>query len=140
MSTDFLKKINNRQLSIISTEFVNMGGCRSAPPYYDEKKDKTRSLFFRVFYLKKRKSRFSLQIKKRRSPFASLTETEKKGVLRTHIYNGAPPQAPHSPLGKSGVSPLKRQVLRSAMSRASVVLRTLDTALANANSTIEVAI
>lgn len=34
MSRGFLKKINNRQLLIKSTGFVNMGGCRSAPPYY----------------------------------------------------------------------------------------------------------
>lgn len=73
------------------------------PPHITKKKTRLRSLFFRVFYLKKRKSRFSLQIKKRRFPFASLTETEKKGVLRTQIYNGAPPHTPHSPLGRSGV-------------------------------------
>lgn len=64
MSTDFLKKINNRQLLIISTEFVNMGGCRSAPPYH-EKKDKTRSLFFRVLKFEKKKIKFSHRILKK---------------------------------------------------------------------------
>ncbi len=37
MSRGFLKKINNRQLLIISTQYVNMGGCRSAPPYRKKK-------------------------------------------------------------------------------------------------------
>lgn len=37
MSRGFLKKINNRHVLINSTEFVNMGGCRSAPPYRKKK-------------------------------------------------------------------------------------------------------
>lgn len=37
MSRGFLKKINNRHLLIKSTDYVNMGGCRSAPPYSKKK-------------------------------------------------------------------------------------------------------
>lgn len=37
MSRGFLKKINNRHLLIKSMDYVNMGGCRSAPPYRKKK-------------------------------------------------------------------------------------------------------
>lgn len=76
----------------MSTCFVNMGECRSAPPY-SKKKTRHRSLFFRVFKFEKKENQdFHFEFKKRRAPFASLTEPEKKGVLRTRFIMGLRPK------------------------------------------------
>lgn len=74
MSRGFLKKINNRQLLIKSTSFINMGGGRSAPPY-SKKKTRLRSLFFRVFEFEKKKIKI-------------FTSNSKKGGLRSLHAHG----------------------------------------------------
>lgn len=124
------KKINNRHLLIISTKFVNMGVCRSTPPY-TKKKTRHRSLFFRVFKFEKKKIKIFTSNLKNGGLRSLRSRKPRKRVCCAHRFiMGLRPKPQHSPFGRSGDSPLKRQVLRSAMSRASVVLRTLDTALA----------
>lgn len=109
LSRDFFKKINNRHLLIMSTCFVNMGGCRSAPPY-SKKKTRHRRLFFRVFKFEKKKIKiFTSNLKKGGLRSLRSRKPRKRVCFAHRIYNGAPPHTPHSPFGRSGVYSTQRK-------------------------------
>ena len=130
MTRVFLKKINNRQLLIISTEFVNMGVCRSTPPY-SKKKTRHKSLFFRVFKFEKKKIKIFASNLKNGGLRSLRSRKPRKRVCYAHRFiMGLRPKPRTRRL--AGVESLhsKDKCFAPLVSRASVVLRTLDKALA----------